>query len=178
MTKQCGRHLIIDGIFNKSMKKVMADRTAIAKYLEDVTAITNMTLVFPPIAMAFPFSGETNRLIQKLSDEGKCEDSLVFQEFKEHIKNRNEVGGGVSAIAVWVESHCSVHTWTEKDYVSIDLFSCSSYDIDPVIDYTMKNFDLDEAQFVVVDRYMDGTAPEIQSFSMVDYINRKLCTVS
>ena len=83
-----------------------------------------MTLVFPPIAMSFPFAGETNKLIQQLENEGKCNDSAIFQEFKEHIKNRNESGSGVSAVAVWVESHCTLHSWPEKSYISIELFSC------------------------------------------------------
>ena len=184
MTKQHGRHLIIDGIFDKDMIRTMSDRTAIGKYLEDVTEITGMTLVFPPVAMTFPFSGETNRLIEKLEKEGKCNNSEIFQEFKKHINNRNTCGGGVSSIAVWVESHCSVHTWTEKLYVSIDLFSCSSYDIAPVIEYTKNFFNFQKAYFVVVDRYMDGTAPIITSFPLENWngnfsgdVNKKLCAV-
>lgn len=176
MSTQCGRHLIIDGIFDPSMKRVLADRTAIAQYLEDVTDITNMTLVFPPIAMSFPFSGETNRLIDRLTLEGKCNESLVLEEFKKHIHERNTVGGGVSAIAVWVESHCSVHSWTEQDYVSIDLFSCSSYDFVPVILQTVKQLGLIKASFVVVDRHMDGSLPEIEKFSLEEF-NKKYCAV-
>ena len=66
MTEQIGRHLIIDGIYNKETHDaVHKDRTALAQYLEDVTKITGMTLVFPPIAMSFPFAGETNKLIQR-----------------------------------------------------------------------------------------------------------------
>ena len=88
MTEQIGRHLIIDGIYNKETHDAIhKDRTALAQYLEDVTRITGMTLVFPPIAMSFPFAGETNKLIKRLEEEGKCSDSAIFQEFKEHIKN-------------------------------------------------------------------------------------------
>lgn len=110
-----GRHLIIDGVFDQiSGKEKMSNRNFLSQYLEDVTNITGMTLVFPPIAMSFPFAGETNRLIEKLDQEGKCNNSDVFKQFKSHIKNRNETGGGVSAVAVWVESHCTLHSWTEK----------------------------------------------------------------
>lgn len=170
-----GRHLIIDGVFYSDTitRENMSDRTYLADYLEKVTDITGMTLVFPPIAMSFPFSGETNRLIEKLDAEGKCDNSAIFNEFKKHIKNRNELGGGVSAVAVWVESHCTLHSWTEKDYISVDLFSCSSYDIEPVIDYSINALGLVKGSFVVVDRMMDGSAPKIEQFSLEDWEQRK-----
>ena len=169
MDNYAGRHLIIDGVFKDN--KNMSDRTFLAQYLEDVTSITGMTLVFPPIAMNFPFSGETNRLIEKLENEGKCNDSKVFQQFKEHINYRNTYGGGVSAIAVWVESHCTLHSWTEKDYVSIDSFSCGKYDIEPVINYTIKQLGLSKASFIVVDRMMDGSYPKTKQFLLEDWVS-------
>lgn len=161
-----GRHLIIDGVYSTSKCTDMANREFLSNYLEKVTDITGMTLVFPPIAMSFPFAGETNRLIERLDKENKCTNSDVFRKFKEHISFRNTQGGGVSAIAVWVESHCTLHSWTEKNYISIDLFSCSNYDIEPVISYTVEELELIKANFVVVDRMMDGTAPNIEQFSL------------
>ena len=168
-----GRHLIIDGVYNTFVQKQkdMANRDFLSNYLEQVTNITGMTLVFPPIAMSFPFAGETNRLIEKLDKEGKCNNSEVFQEFKKHIYNRNTFGGGVSAVAVWVESHCTLHSWTEKNYISVDLFSCSSYDIKSVIDYYIDALGLVKASFVVVDRMMDGSAPKIEQFSLDNWGN-------
>lgn len=166
-----GRHLIIDGVFDQiSGKEKMSNRNFLSQYLEDVTNITGMTLVFPPIAMSFPFAGETNRLIEKLDQEGKCNNSDVFKQFKSHIKNRNETGGGVSAVAVWVESHCTLHSWTEKNYISIDLFSCSEYDIEPVINYTISSLNLVKASFVVVDRMTDGSLPILQQFTLDEWV--------
>lgn len=169
-TNYAGRHLIIDGVFNKSISNTkMSNRDFLSQYLEDITNITGMTLVFPPIAMSFPFAGETNRLIEKLDKEGKCTGSAVLNEFKSHIKNRNEFGGGVSAVAVWVESHCTLHSWTERDYISIDLFSCSNYDIAPVINYTINELELIKSSFVVVDRMTDGTLPKLQQFTQEEW---------
>ena len=172
---EIGRHLIIDGIYNPDTHgAVHSDRDVMANYLEKVTEITGMTLVFPPIAMSFPFSGETNRLIEKLDKEGKCNDSAIFQEFKKHIASRNSTGGGVSAVAVWVESHCTLHTWTERNYISIDLFSCSTYDINPVIDYTIEALGLVKAAFVCVDRKMSADLPEITVFNIPQYLSTKM----
>ena len=169
-----GRHLIIDGIYAPEFHKIHSDRTSLAHYLEKVTEITGMTLVFPPIAMSFPFAGEANRLIEKLEKEGKCNNSQVFQEFKHHINQRNTVGGGVSAVAVWVESHCTLHSWTERNYISIDLFSCSTYEIEPVIDYTIEKLGLVKANFVCVDRRMDAEPPHIMNFDLEGYLTAKL----
>lgn len=169
-----GRHLIIDGVFSRQYKSNMTDREYLAHYLEKVTEITGMTLVFPPIAMSFPFSGETNRLIENLEKEGKCGNSDVFRKFKKHITSRNTQGGGVSALAVWVESHCTLHSWSEKDYISVDLFSCSDYEIDPVVEYSVKALGLSRASFVVVDRMMDGNPPIIQQFSLTEWVKTQL----
>ena len=169
-----GRHLIIDGIYTPEFHKIHSDRTALAHYLEKITEITGMTLVFPPIAMSFPFAGETNKLIEKLDLEGKCKDSKVFNEFKHHMQQRNSIGGGVSAVAVWVESHCTLHSWTERNYISIDLFSCSTYEIEPVIDYTIDALGLVKASFVCVDRRMDAEPASIARFTLDDYLAAKL----
>ena len=164
-----GRHLIIDGVFSGLFKEQMSNREYLSQYLEDVTGITGMTLVFPPMAMSFPFAGETNRLIEKLDKEGKCNDSEILAEFKRHLKVRNTEGGGVSAIAVWVESHCTLHSWTEKNYISVDLFSCSDYDALPVVKHAIEALGLVDASFVIVDRMMDGSLPVITKFTMREF---------
>lgn len=169
-----GRHLIIDGIFRPDMLEKMSNREYLSQYLEDVTKITGMTLVFPPMAMSFPFAGETNSLINKLRAEGKCNDSAIFQEFCQHIDQRNNNGGGVSAIAVWVESHCTLHSWTERNYISVDLFSCSTYEATPVIDFSIEALGLEKGSFTVVDRKMDGSKPEITCFTLADYVSAKV----
>lgn len=161
-----GRHLIIDGVFSSDKVKDMSSREFLSDYLEEVTKITNMTLVFPPIAMSFPFSGEAVRLLEKLDAEGKCNDSEILSSFRTHINQRNTLGSGVSAIAIWVESHCTLHSWTEKNYISIDLFSCSDYEIQPVIEYTNKVMGFEKASFIVVDRMMDGSLPVIEKFTL------------
>ena len=34
---------------------------------------------------------------------------------------------GVTAMAVLAESHISIHTWPEHDYVAIDIFTCGEH---------------------------------------------------
>lgn len=154
--KSAGRHLIIDGILSNRSKDIVSSVEMMSKYLEEVTKITGMTLVVPPIAMKFPFAGETQRLIENLEKEGTT--SPLIEEFKSHIKNRDTNQGGVSAITIWLESHASLHSWPEDNYISIDLYSCKIFEYDEIISYTKDFMKLKDANILVVDRMMNSKA--------------------
>ena len=151
-----GKHLILDCILTDDSIPIVNSTQKMSEYLEEVTRITDMTLVIPPIAMAFPFSGETQRLIKRLEQEGTT--SPIIEEFKQHIKHRDEDQGGVSAITVWLESHASLHSWPLDKYISIDLFSCKCFDCEPIIDFTKDFMKLDTLHITEIDRMMNSPA--------------------
>lgn len=151
-----GKHLILDCILTDDSIPIVNSTEYMSKYLEEVTKITDMTLVIPPIAMSFPFSGETQRLIKRLEQEGTT--SPVIEEFKQHIKHRDEDQGGVSAITVWLESHASLHSWPLDKYISIDLFSCKKFECKPIIDFTRDYMKLQTLHVTEIDRMMDAPA--------------------
>ena len=151
-----GKHLILDCILTDDSIPIVNSVQKMSEYLEEVTRITDMTLVIPPIAMAFPFSGETQRLIKRLEAEGTT--SPVIEEFKQHIKHRDEEQGGVSAITVWLESHASLHSWPLDKYISIDLFSCKNFACEPIIDFTKDFMKLDTLHITAIDRMMKAPA--------------------
>lgn len=159
---EAGRHLILDCQLTDQSIPIVSSVEKMAEYLEKVTEITGMTLVIPPISMKFPFSGETQRLIKRLEEEGTT--SPIIEEFKQHIKHRDNDQGGVSAITVWLESHASLHSWPLDKYISIDLFSCKIFEYEPIIDFTMDFMKLHEANIIVVDRMMNGPA-KIKQFT-------------
>ena len=159
---EAGRHLILDCQLTDESIPIVSSVEKMAEYLEKVTEITGMTLVIPPISMKFPFSGETQRLIKRLEEEGTT--SPIIEEFKQHIKHRDNDQGGVSAITVWLESHASLHSWPLDKYISIDLFSCKTFEYEPIIDFTMDFMKLHEANIIVVDRMMNGPA-KIKQFT-------------
>lgn len=39
-----------------------------------------------------------------------------------------EPNGGISGVAVLAESHLSIHTWPERGFAAIDMFTCGSCD--------------------------------------------------
>ncbi|MGC8600801.1 MAG: adenosylmethionine decarboxylase, partial [Nitrososphaeria archaeon] len=51
----------------------------------------------------------------------------ISKKFK--VKGSSE-NGGVSVIALIIESHISVHTWPESGYATVDIYSCGE-DADP-----------------------------------------------
>jgi len=162
--KEAGRHLILDCVLTDESIPIVSSTEKMADYLEQVTKITGMTLVIPPISMKFPFSGETQRLIKRLEEEGTT--SPIIEEFKQHIKHRDEDQGGVSAITVWLESHASLHSWPLDKYISIDLFSCKMFEYDEILKFTMDYMKLAEANIIVVDRMMDGPA-KVKQFTLI-----------
>lgn len=157
---EAGRHLIIDAQLTEQSIPIVSDITKMTEYLEQVTEITGMTLVIPPITMKFPFSGETQRLIKRLEFEGTT--SPVIREFKQHIEHRDNNKGGVSAITVWLESHASLHSWPLDKYISIDLFSCKMFDHEPVIKFTETFMKTKSMNIIVLDRMMDAPAKCLQ----------------
>lgn len=161
--REAGRHLILDCILTEDSKDIVSSTEKMSAYLEQVTEITDMTLVIPPIAMKFPFSGETNRLIKRLELEGTT--SPIIDEFKQHIKHRDNCQGGVSAITVWLESHASLHSWPLDNYISIDLFSCKMFEYEDILSFTKDYMKLKEMNVLVVDRNMDGPA-KIKSLTL------------
>lgn len=154
--KSAGTHVIIDGMLSSDSLDIVSSREEMSQYLEDVTRITGMTLVFPPFALKFPFAGETHRLLHDLDKEGTT--SPVINEFRQHIQNRNTQGSGVSAMSMWLESHCTLHSWPEERYISIDLFSCKNFDTAPVIEYTTDFMKLSKTNIIIVKRMMDSPA--------------------
>ncbi len=47
---------------------------------------------------------------------------------------------GITGVAVLAESHISIHTWPEIDYIALDVFVCGSCDAYKAVDVLMKLF--------------------------------------
>lgn len=95
--------------------------------LEQLSRELNMTLVYPPLVAAFPFAhSELERYTTRLIAEGITTPTVSCM--LDHVKKRANEQSGVSGIAIWLESHASIHTWPEELYFAIDLFSCKEFD--------------------------------------------------
>lgn len=48
---------------------------------------------------------------------------------------------GVSGVVLIAESHISIHTFPEKQFVTLDIFSCREFDVDEAIQFFCDNFE-------------------------------------
>lgn len=48
---------------------------------------------------------------------------------------------GVSGIVLIAESHISIHTFPDKGFVTLDIFSCKDFDVEQAVDYFCQVFE-------------------------------------
>jgi len=62
---------------------------------------------------------------------------------------------GISGLVMIAESHVSIHTFPEKDYVFMDIFSCRGFDADKATELLTKVFGSKKFTKKVVKRGLD-----------------------
>ena len=78
---------------------------------------------------------------------------------------------GISGFVVIAESHISVHTFPERDYINIDIFSCRSFDSDKAIRDVKTFFSLKNIKSWIVERgleYLDRNAQTPNGINRID----------
>ncbi len=59
---------------------------------------------------------------------------------------------GLSGFVLIAESHISIHTFPEKNFVSVDIFSCKAFDLEFAGDYFKNVFAMSKVECNVLDR--------------------------
>ena len=59
---------------------------------------------------------------------------------------------GISGFVLIAESHISIHTFPEKSFVSVDIFSCKAFDADFATKYLQNAFGMEKVECNVLDR--------------------------
>jgi S-adenosylmethionine decarboxylase len=59
---------------------------------------------------------------------------------------------GISGFVLIAESHISIHTFPEKTFVSVDIFSCKHFDSDLAAGYLKEAFGITKVETNVLDR--------------------------
>ncbi|MBI4173133.1 MAG: adenosylmethionine decarboxylase [Candidatus Aenigmarchaeota archaeon] len=62
---------------------------------------------------------------------------------------------GVSGFVMIAESHISIHTFPDQDYVFIDIFSCREFDTEKAIKYLVSSFGAKKVTTKVIKRGLD-----------------------
>lgn len=59
---------------------------------------------------------------------------------------------GISGFVLIAESHISIHTFPEKQYISVDMFSCKPFDTDRAVKALKEYFSIQKCEIHVLDR--------------------------
>ena len=65
---------------------------------------------------------------------------------------------GVSGFVLIAESHISVHTFPDREYVSIDIFSCREFDADASVGDVEGTFSLRDVKACTLERGLEYTS--------------------
>ena len=67
---------------------------------------------------------------------------------------------GVSGFVLIAESHISVHTFPERSYVNIDVFSCKDFNHEQALAQIRETFSLDQVKHWLIGRGLDYSRPK------------------
>jgi S-adenosylmethionine decarboxylase len=68
---------------------------------------------------------------------------------------KNQQDWGISGFVLIAESHISIHTFPEKNYLSIDIFSCKNFDSEQAISYVNNLFAPEKSEIKLLDRGLE-----------------------
>ncbi len=80
---------------------------------------------------------------------------------------------GISGFVLIAESHISIHTFPEKHYVSVDIFSCKPFDTEKAVNTLKEYFSIQKCEVHVLDRGQEFPN-NIQKSAQVVRMNRVL----
>ncbi len=62
---------------------------------------------------------------------------------------------GISGVVLIAESHISIHTFPDKQYINIDIFSCKAFDATLALQYMKDRFGITDANAHVLERGLE-----------------------
>jgi len=62
---------------------------------------------------------------------------------------------GISGFVIIAESHISIHTFPEKLYLSVDIFSCKPFNVDKAISDITEMFEIKKSEIRLLDRGLE-----------------------
>jgi len=62
---------------------------------------------------------------------------------------------GISGVVLIAESHISIHTFPDKNYINIDVFSCKAFDADLAVQFMKDKFGISDANAHVLERGLE-----------------------
>ena len=82
-------------------------------------------------------------------------------------RGRTPEDWGLSGFVLIAESHISVHTFPDRGYVNVDVFSCKHFDSDAALEDVKKTFGLSDVRVWTLDRGVEFSSPRAAFGGMV-----------
>ena len=97
-------------------------------------------------------------LVHELLDE--YPDAIGMTKISEPFVYRYDTGSvptdwGVSGFVLIAESHISVHTFPDRGYLNVDIFSCKAFDSEAAVRELKGRFGIDSVKTAVLDRGLE-----------------------
>lgn len=155
-----GDHVIIQ--LQTKRKDLLSAEKYLDRYLREVTEVADMTPLVAPSVFGVPFANELTKYTKDLEEEllSLGIELKTVSNMRSRIKARENGDSGCTGVTVWAESHAASHSWTENEFITIDLYSCKDFDIDKVVSYTLDYWDAFFAVYRVIHRYTDKNIVE------------------
>lgn len=74
---------------------------------------------------------------------------------------------GVTALGLLAESHISIHTWPERQYAAVDVFTCGSSDPEAACRFMVDAFQAGRHDLVTLKRAVHVNHPELANVGAV-----------
>jgi S-adenosylmethionine decarboxylase proenzyme len=75
--------------------------------------------------------------------------NIHFYDFNHENK---KINGAFTALYLLSESHLSIHTWPEKNYIAFDIFACGNCDIEYIAQRFIDYFEPKNKKLTLLDR--------------------------
>lgn len=81
---------------------------------------------------------------------------------------------GVSGFVIIAESHIAIHTFPERGFFTLDIFSCKSFEVQKAIDFVVDRFKIAKYDYQLLDRGEDYPKDIRRSVRLVASDRRQL----
>lgn len=168
MIQSEGKHLLVDSLCHRHASLINVD---IGKScLMDIVTAIDMTMVLPPVSVKFPKPDhDIAEILKSLKAEGLGQ-SKTAQKLKADLAARAHLHNGYSSFVMIAESHLSLHTFPEANFLSFDCYSCKGFDHDVVLDVLDKAFGLSAPKTQILTRAFPGQLGEEQTLSNTEVL--------
>ncbi len=81
--------------------------------------------------------------------------------------------GAFTALYLLSESHLSIHTWPEKKYIALDIFTCGDSDIDLITNFMIQYFNPGKKEIKKICRGIENSNNNLKTFTVNNHFDLK-----